>query len=62
MNLEFKNVVDFLNTWKELYENGEQPTDIKIDGLGLFTNARITRDNNYDFALTYDEYIKDYEE
>lgn len=53
---------DYLYKWKELCENGEQPVDIKINGLGLFTNAKVIWDNNYDFTLTYDEYIKEYEE
>jgi len=56
------DIMDYLTKWKELCENGEQPVDIEIDGLGLFTNAKVTWDNNYNFTITYDEYIKEYAE
>lgn len=59
MNLKFKDYSDFFNKWRELCENGEQPVDIEINGLGLFTNVKVTRDDDYSFTLTYDEYIKE---
>lgn len=62
MNSEFNNYSDYLHKWKELCENSEQPVDIKINGLGLFINVKVIWYNNYDFTLTYDEYIKEYEE
>ena len=65
MNSEFKNFKnygDYLTKWKDLCENGEQPVDIKISGLGLFTNAKVTRDDDYNFTLTYDKYFKEHEE
>lgn len=58
-NLKFKEYNDFFTKWRELCENGEQPVDIKIHGLGLLTNVKVTRDNDYSFTLTYDEYIKE---
>ena len=55
---EYDNTHEFLSKWKDLIENGEQPHDIEIDGLGIFTNAKIIMDDAYNITVTYDEYIK----
>ena len=68
MNLEVEEydntyeLLEFLDKWKDLIENGEQPHDIRIDGLGLFTNARVTINDEHSYTLTYDEYFKEPEE
>ena len=65
MNLEVKeydNTYELLDKWKDLIENGEQPHDVRIDGLGLFTNAGVTINDEHSYTLTYDEYFKEPEE
>jgi hypothetical protein len=59
---EYANTYEFLDKWRDLIENGVQPHDIRINGLGLFTNARIIVNGEHSYTLTYDEYFKEPEE
>lgn len=48
------NPQSMLSKWQDLIENGEEPRDIEIAGIGVLTNATITPCED-GYTITYDE-------
>lgn len=53
--IEEDHTIQFLNKWKELIEEGEEPLDIHIPGYGTFINCTVTPEFN-GYTVKYDEY------